>query len=241
MMRSKSTSSFFRKSRFVNSVAIGYLFLAIVAVILEFFKDNDLLILVKPLVIPTLIFMYWCSTRKINLIYIFALIAVWLANLFSTSTLLIPMVIGTLFLLIYKVFFVQLVHTSLKVKEIFPIAVSAVPYLLFYTLLTIICYSSVKELLFLYFTQCIILVVLGAYALANFFNKSRKSSLYLLLAVLFLMIDQVLGFILNGNFEAVGLLFFYAAHYLFCRFLVVDEKRRRHHDSFKIQITERIK
>ena len=81
MMRSKSSSSFFRKSRFVNSVAIGYLFLAIVAVILEFFKDNDLLILVKPLVIPTLIFMYWCSTRKINLIYIFALAAVWLANL----------------------------------------------------------------------------------------------------------------------------------------------------------------
>ena len=149
------------------------------------------------------------------------------------------MVVGTLFVLIYKVFFVYLVHTSLKLKAIFPIAVSAVPFVLFYSLLTIITYSSVKELFFLYLSQCIILVILGAYALANFFNKSRKSSLYLLLAVVFLILDQVLNIILNGNFEAVGLLFFYAAHYLFCRFLVVDEKRRRHHDSFKIQITER--
>lgn len=238
-MRSKSTNSFFRKSRFVNSVAIGYLFLSIVAVILEFFKDKDLLILVKPLVIPVLLFMYWCSTRRINLIYIFALLAAWIANLFFSSTLLIPMVVGTLFVLIYKVFFVHLVHTSLKQKAIFPIAVSAVPFVLFYALLTIITYASVKELFFLYLSQCIILVILGAYALANFFNKSRKSSLYLLLAVVFLIVDQVLSIILNGNFEAVGLLFFYAAHYLFCRFLVVDEKRRRHHDSFKIQITER--
>jgi hypothetical protein len=238
-MSSKSNSSFFRKSRFVNSVGIGYLFLSIVAVILEFFKDKDLLILVKPLVIPSLIFMYWCSTRRINMIYIFALLAVWIANLFLNSSLLIPMVIGVLFVLIYKVLFIQLVHTSLKVKEIFPIAVSAVPFLLFYTLLTIIAYSSVKELFFLYITQCVVFTILGAYALANFFNKSRKSSMYLLLAVLFLMIDQVSSIILNGNFQAVGLLFFYTAHYLFCRFLVVDEKRRRHHDSFKIQITER--
>ncbi len=238
-MRSKSNSSFFRKSRFVNSVGIGYLFLSIVAVILEFFKDKDLLILVKPLVIPSLIFMYWCSTRRINMVYIFALLAVWIANLFLNSSLLIPMVIGILFVLIYKVLFIQLVHTSLKVKEIFPIAVSAVPFLLFYTLLTIIAYSSVKELFFLYITQCVVFTILGAYALANFFNKSRKSSMYLLLAVLFLMIDQVSSIILNGNFEAVGLLFFYTAHYLFCRFLVIDEKRRRHHDSFKIQITER--
>ncbi len=238
-MSSKSNSSFFRKSRFVNSVGIGYLFLSIVAVILEFFKDKDLLILVKPLVIPSLIFMYWCSTRRINMVYIFALLAVWIANLFLNSSLLIPMVIGILFVLIYKVLFIQLVHTSLKVKEIFPIAVSAVPFLLFYTLLTIIAYSSVKELFFLYITQCVVFTILGAYALANFFNKSRKSSMYLLLAVLFLMIDQVSSIILNGNFEAVGLLFFYTAHYLFCRFLVVDEKRRRHHDSFKIQITER--
>jgi len=238
-MRSKSNSSFFRKSRFVNSVAIGYLFLSIVAVILEFFKDKDLLILVKPLVIPVLLFMYWCSTRRIDLIYIFALLAVWIANLFFTSSLLIPMVIGTLFLLIYKVLFVHLVHTSLKAKEFFPIAVSAVPFLLFYTLLTIITYSSVKELFFLYISQCIILVILGAYALANFFNKSRKSSMYLLLAVVFLIFDQVLNIIFNGNFKSVGLLFFYGAHYFFCRFLVLDEKRRRHHDSFKIQITER--
>jgi len=238
-MSSKSNTYFFRKSRFVNSVGIGYLFLSIVAVILEFFKDKDLLILVKPLVIPSLIFMYWCSTRRINMVYIFALLAVWIANLFLNSSLLIPMVIGILFLLIYKVLFIQLVHTSLKVKEIFPIAVSAVPFLLFYTLLTIIAYSSVKELFFLYITQCVVFTILGAYALANFFNKSRKSSMYLLLAVLFLMIDQVSSIILNGNFEAVGLLFFYTAHYLFCRFLVVDEKRRRHHDSFKIQITER--
>jgi hypothetical protein len=173
------------------------------------------------------------------MVYIFALLAVWIANLFLNSSLLIPMVIGILFLLIYKVLFIQLVHTSLKVKEIFPIAVSAVPFLLFYTLLTIIAYSSVKELFFLYITQCVVFTILGAYALANFFNKSRKSSMYLLLAVLFLMIDQVSSIILNGNFEAVGLLFFYTAHYLFCRFLVVDEKRRRHHDSFKIQITER--
>ena len=238
-MSSKSNSSFFRKSRFVNSVGIGYLFLSIVAVILEFFKDKDLLILVKPLVIPSLIFMYWCSTRRINMVYIFALLAVWIANLFLNSSLLIPMVIGILFVLIYKVLFIQLVHTSLKVKEIFPIAVSAVPFLLFYTLLTIIAYSSVKELFFLYITQCVVFTILGAYALANFFNKSRKSSMYLLLAVLFLMIEQVSSIILNGNFEAVGLLFFYTAHYLFCRFLVIDEKRRRHHDSFKIQITER--
>ncbi len=238
-MRSKSNSSFFRKSRFVNSVAIGYLFLSIVAVILEFFKDKDLIILVKPLVIPVLLFMYWCSTRRIDLIYIVALLAVWIANMFLLSNLLIPMVVGTLFVLIYKVLFVHLVHMSLKVKKFFPIAVSAVPFLLFYMLLTIISYASVKELFFLYITQCVVFTILGAFALANFFNKSRKSSMYLLLAVLFLMIDQVSSIILNGNFEAVGLFFFYTAHYLFCRFLVVDEKRRRHHDSFKIQITER--
>jgi hypothetical protein len=76
---------------------------------------------------------------------------------------------------------------------------------------------------------------MGAYALANFFNKSRKSSVYLVVAVVCLVIDQILSFVLNGNFEAVGLLFFYTGQYLFCRFLILDEKRRRHHDSFTLQ------
>ncbi|MBP6374290.1 MAG: hypothetical protein KA325_07735 [Flavobacterium sp.] len=235
-MKSKSTSSFFRKTQFVNSIAIGYLFLSIVAVVLEFFKDKDLLFLVKPLVIPSLVFMYWCSTRRPNTMYIFALLAAWIANLFAHSNLLIAMVVGTLCLMIYKILFVQLLNTSLKSAAFFALAVSAIPFILFYTLLTIITYSTVKEELLLYITQCLIFVIMGAYALANFFSKSRKSSVYLVVSVLCLVVDQVLSFILNGNFEAVGLLFFYAGMYLFCRFLVLDEKRRRHHDSFTLQV-----
>lgn len=234
MGSSQSKGAFYRKSRFVNTVAIVYLFVGILAVILEFFKDRDLLHLVKPLVMPTLIFMYWCSTRRINTIYLVALLAAWVANLFATSSMLIPMVVGTLFLLIFKVFYVKLLTSTIKVKEFFPLAVSSVPFLLFYTLLSIVAYSSVKDLFFLYLTNSILFVVMGAYALANFFSKSRKSSVYLLVAVGCLMIDQVFSFVLNGNFEAVGLLFFYLAQYLFCRFLVLDEKRRRHHDSFTI-------
>jgi hypothetical protein len=234
-MRSKSSSSFFRKTQFVNSVAIGYLFLSIVAVVLEFFKDKDLLYLVKPLVIPSLLFMYWCSTRRPNTMYIFALVAAWIANLFAHFDLLLPMVVGVLCLMIYKILFVQLINNSLKSVAFFALAVSAIPFVLFYILLTIITYSSVQHELLMYITQCIIFVVMGAYALANFFNKSRKSSVYLVVAVVCLVIDQILSFVLNGNFEAVGLLFFYTGQYLFCRFLVLDEKRRRHHDSFTLQ------
>ena len=236
-MRSKSTSSFFRKTQFVNSVAIGFLFLSIVTVVLEFFKDKDLLYLVKPLVIPSLVFLYWCSTRRPNPLYIFALVAAWIANLFAHIDLLLPMVVGVLCLMIYKILFVQLLNTSLKTVAFFALAVSAIPFVLFYILLTIITYSTIQKDLLMYITQCIIFVVMGAYALANFFNKSRKSSVYLVIAVVCLIFDHVLSFILNGNFEAVGLLFFYAGQYLFCRFLVLDEKRRRHHDSFTLQAT----
>jgi hypothetical protein len=234
-MRSKSSRSFFRKTQFVNSVAIGYLFLSIVAIVLEFFKDKDLLYLVKPLVIPSLLFMYWCSTRRPNTMYIFALVAAWIANLFAHFDLLLPMVVGVLCLMIYKILFVQLINNSLKSVTFFALAVSAIPFVLFYILLTIITYSTVQQELMMYITQCIIFVVMGAYALANFFNKSRKSSVYLVVAVVCLVIDQILSFVLNGNFEAVGLLFFYTGQYLFCRFLVLDEKRRRHHDSFTLQ------
>jgi hypothetical protein len=221
----------------VNSVAIGFLFLSIVTVVLEFFKDKDLLYLVKPLVIPSLVFLYWCSTRRPNPLYIFALVAAWIANLFAHIDLLLPMVVGVLCLMIYKILFVQLLNTSLKTVAFFALAVSAIPFVLFYILLTIITYSTIQKDLLMYITQCIIFVVMGAYALANFFNKSRKSSVYLVIAVVCLIFDHVLSFILNGNFEAVGLLFFYAGQYLFCRFLVLDEKRRRHHDSFTLQAT----
>jgi hypothetical protein len=219
----------------VNSVAIGFLFLSIVTVVLEFFKDKDLLYLVKPLVIPSLVFLYWCSTRRPNPLYIFALVAAWIANLFAHIDLLLPMVVGVLCLMIYKILFVQLLNTSLKTVAFFALAVSAIPFVLFYILLTIITYSTIQKDLLMYITQCVIFVVMGAYALANFFNKSRKSSVYLVIAVVCLIFDHVLSFILNGNFEAVGLLFFYAGQYLFCRFLVLDEKRRRHHDSFTLQ------
>ena len=146
------------------------------------------------------------------------------------------MVVGTLCLMIYKILFVQLLNNSLRSAAFFALAVSAIPFILFYTLLTIITYSSVKEELMLYITQCLIFVIMGAFALANFFSKSRRSSVYLVVSVLCLVLDQVLSFILNRNFEAVGLLFFYAGMYLFCRFLVLDEKRRRHHDSFTLQV-----
>ena len=145
------------------------------------------------------------------------------------------MVVGVLCLMIYKILFVQLLNTSLKTAAFFALAVSAIPFVLFYTLLTIITYSTIQKDLLMYITQCVIFVVMGAYALANFFSKSRKSSVYLVIAVVCLIFDHVLSFILNGNFEAVGLLFFYAGQYLFCRFLVLDEKRRRHHDSFTLQ------
>ncbi|MBU3681058.1 MAG: hypothetical protein FGM16_03860 [Flavobacterium sp.] len=234
-MRSKSTSSFFRKTQFVNSVAIGYLFLSIVAVVLEFFNDKDLLYLVKPLVIPSLLFMYWCSTRRPNTVYLIALFIVWMANLFAHVDLLLAMIFGTLSLLVYNVLFIYLINTSLKTIAFFVLAVSAIPFALFYILLSIITYSSIQEDYMFYIAQSIILIILGAYGLANFFTKSRKSSVYLVVSIVCFMVDHVLSFILNGNFEAVGLMFFYAGHYLFCRFLVLDEKRRRHHDSFTLQ------
>lgn len=209
---------------------IAYIMLSLFVIFGEYEKDIRLISLTKPFLIPVLVVLYLTLTKKINWIYLLALVFIWMANILfitqnqefifkATSSYLIFWILIT---------FLVLVNTSFPNRPSFIIAI--VPFSFVYCCVFQLVYENIDKGIYLFFMNGALMIFLGGYALANYFIESNKPNTYLLISILMFTFIQFLVsidlyFVSTKLFRPIAMLLFVTAQFFLLKTFLSFEKR----------------
>lgn len=218
----------FRKNITVLLI-IAYIMLSAFTVLGEYERDVDLIKQTKPFLIPTLTVLYFFSAKKVNWVYVMALLFVWIANILfiiQNQEFIFKGSVSHLFFLIIITFLV-LVNTSFPGKISFLIAI--IPFSFIYCCVYQLIYENIEKGVYLFFLNGALMIFLGGYSLANYFIDSNKPNTYLLLSILFFTFIQFLVsidlyFLSTKFFRPIAMLLFVSAQFLLLKTVISFDK-----------------
>ncbi|MDX5583542.1 MAG: lysoplasmalogenase [Aureibaculum sp.] len=176
-----------------KNLTILFFVVAISDVIGIIFNIAWLQIVSKPLIILTLFVLYYFSAEKRNNWYLLALFFSFLGDVFlldKTGYFLLG--IGSF--LITQILFIKVIISQLRKVRVHHIIITLLPFVVYFTVLI----STIKENLTGFFIPVVIYGItisfFGMVSLLNYFiNKSKKSVVLLIGAVLFIASDSMIA------------------------------------------------
>jgi hypothetical protein len=222
------------KTKLLKPFTAAYFLIAAIEIIAEFFKDSFFIAISKPLLMPLLLVVYWCSSKDSNRnrLFILALFLVFIANIFFISNAMQYIVIGSLFFLLYRILIIWVVFKIVKFPGYFPLIIGALPFLFVYLFVANVTYQVLGNKFYLFILQGIFLIFFGGFCLGSYIIKSNTSNTYLLISTMlftatqFILVIKI--FYVNFNFlQPLAMLLFVIGQYLLYRFIVIEEKKKK--------------
>lgn len=219
------------KEKLVKPITLAYFFIGIIELIAEFNKDITLIMFSKPLLMPLLIALYICLSKKMNTLFIVALLFVWGANIFFIFDSFTHLLVATSFFIIHRILIIITVFKVLKFPGYFPLLIGCIPFLFVFLIVVNSTYSVLGNSLYLFIVQGLLLIVFGGYSLGNYILKSNKSNTYLLLCALlfaaaqFIVVMKIV-YVSFNIFQPIAMMLFIFGQYLQCHFMLLEEKKK---------------
>ncbi len=219
------------KEKLVKPLTLAYFFIGIIELIAEFNKDVTLILFSKPLLIPLLIALYICLSKKINILYSVALVLVWTANICFIFDSFDYILAGTLFYIIHRILILITVFKVLKFPGYFPLLIGCIPFLFIFLLVVNSTYHFLGNSFYLFLIQGLLLIVFGGYSLGNYILKSNKSNTYLLISALmfassqFILVMKIV-YLSYTIFQPIAMLLFIFGQFFQCQFMLLEEKKK---------------
>lgn len=219
------------KNKLSNLLIFSYFLISLIEISAEFFKDNQIIWLTKPFIIPALAFFYWRVSKEPNKIFLMALFFNWVANIFFIYQDYNYTIIGATLFLVYRVLIIYLVMRIVKFPGFIPIIISSVPILFVYIYFINLTYISLGDGIYVFILQGIFIVYLMAFAIGNYIFKPSKSSTFLLTSTVFFTVTQFIlvlkyCYIDLNIFQPLAMILFVFGQYLLVKFLLLSEKKK---------------
>jgi hypothetical protein len=234
----KKGEVWFKKSRLLNPLIAFYFFVVFIEIIAEYNQDNFFIKYTEPLVIPILIAIYWVSSRVKNKHYLFALLLLFIANLFIISEASSSRVIGTLFLIFSQLLYIYLVMEKIKYPGSSLLMISSLPYFCICIFVAVLIYNAAAAELYLFIVESIPLIFFGGLSLANYFIKYNKLNSQLFASASILFVAQLLVIIESfysnsGMLKALSTVFLAVGNYIFYQFVLGQDRRQKKYKIIK--------
>jgi uncharacterized membrane protein YhhN len=228
----------FNKTKMVSPITGTYFFMAFVEIIAELNKDQVLIIMTKPFLMPLLIALYFCASKKANPLLIIALLSAWTANLLLISDAINLVMLGALFYLIYRIFIMYIVFRNAKFPGYFPIIIGCVPFLILYIFVADITHEQMGGRTYLFILQGIFMITFGGFCLGTYILKANKSNACLLISTLLITAAQFILvikiFYISLSFlKPLAVFLFVSGQFLLYHYILIEEKKRRRYRIIK--------
>ncbi|CAM3718826.1 hypothetical protein FSS13T_13740 [Flavobacterium saliperosum S13] len=230
------------KSEFRKNITtlsgIAYIMLSLFVIFGEYEKDIRLISLTKPFLIPALVVLYLTLTKKINWMYVLALVFVWVANILFITQTQEFIFRGAASYLVFWIFITFLVLVNTPFPNRFSFLIAIVPFSFVYCCVFQLVYENIEQGVYLFFLNGTLMIFLGGYSLANYFIDSNKPNTYLLISVLMFTFIQFLVsidlyYVSMKLFRPMAMLLFVTAQFFLLKtFLSFD---KMNFDRNKIQ------
>lgn len=234
----KTHNKFFenpRRNEYVNGLIGVYFFIAIIAIIAEFFESQFFVFISKPFLIPILFIMYLIKSRKYNLIYILAIGFTWLSDVFFISHKLVYLTLGSVSFLFFLLLFIYFVFKHVKFQGYFSLLIGCIPFCIGYYFFYNLAQEQLKVMFYLYLLIGFFIIFLGGYSLGGYIFNPSKSNTFLALSV-FLLATAQFVFVLKYYFTEIKILLSFQilcyaiAQYILFEFVTLEGKRKRYHE-----------
>lgn len=211
-----------------KALLILFFGIGILEIVAEFYNEIIMVYLLKPLLIPILIFIYWRVSNKRNGYFIVSLVFVLLANILFISKEYNALMIGSFFFFIYRGLVIYIVLCKDPIRNYLPVFLGSLPFLSAFGYLTYLTKDVIGNGLYIFFLQIIFLSFLGGLAVSNYIiTDSRKNFWLLLNAVLFGFIQFILvlkNFYLSIQlFQPLSMLMYLFAQYGLYKYMIISE------------------
>lgn len=231
-MKKKSEVLF--KKKLIKPFIALYFFFSLIEVLAEYYNDSFYISVSKPFLMPLLILVYYLSSRKFDLYFVASLVAAWLANLFLMHSSATNFILGATFILIYRLLIMSLVLRKVRFAGYLSFVLSCLPFLFIFLFVANVAYSQLAGHFVLYLIQGVFMILFGGFCLSSYINKPTISNTFLLISTMFFTATQFMVIIKSfhpslGRLQAAAMLFFVLAQYLIYKFMIRDERKRRHY------------
>ena len=210
----------------------GFLFLlfATLDIVGIAFKIPTLVLVSKPFILLSLLYLYSVSVAKLNKWYVFALAFSFLGDVLLMFKGEIYFITGLISFLMAHVFFIKIVLNRIQKPNLLKVLTSLIPFVGLFLLLIFIIKDSVGALLLPVIIYGLTISAFGTVSLIEYRSSLSKKSLFMLLgAVVFITSDSLLAinkFHLQAHLFDISIMITYVlAQYLIYRSLILDTEK----------------
>ena len=228
----------FKKSRVLNPLIAFYFFVAFIDIIAEYNQDYFFIGYTKPLIIPVLAAIYWVSANVKNNHYLFALVSLFIGNLFFISEASLSIIIGTLFLFFSQLLYIYIVIQKIKYPGLSILLIGSLPYFCICIFVVVLIFDATAFEFYLFVIQSILLIFFGGLSLANYFAKYNKLSSQLFVSASLLAVAQLLiilgsSYSNSGMLKALSTVFLVLGNYIFYQFVLGRDRKQKKYTIVK--------
>ncbi len=218
-----------KKNNLTKGLAIFFFAVSILDIIGVAINNSWLQVIFKPMIILSLMALYYFSVEKKNNWYLLALAFSFLGDvlLMDKNNLFLY---GIAAFLMSQILFIKIIGSQLKPSSLKQKITAILPFLIYIIILLSILKSNLGDFLIPVIIYGITISIFGVVSLLNYLvNKTRISQVLLFGVVLFILSDSMIAF--NKFHEAkpyygVAIMITYVlAQYLIFRFMVVQNDR----------------
>ena len=207
-----------------KSLTILFFTVSILDIVGVAFNNSLLQIIFKPLIIPSLIALYYFSIDKKNNWYVVALIFSFLGDvlLMDKNNLFL---FGIAAFLITQLLYIKIIASQLKKSNFIQKSIALTPFVIFFFVLITVLKDNLNQFLVPVIIYGIAISVFGVIALLNYqINKTKTAQLLIIGAVIFIASDSIIAlhkFHEPKSFYPVAIMITYVlAQYLIYKFMI---------------------
>ncbi|UMB53895.1 lysoplasmalogenase [Lutibacter sp. A64] len=171
-----------------------FLLVSILDVVGIIFKIDTFVLIFKPLILLSLLFLYAHSVEEKNKWYVMALIFSFFGDVFLLYAGDTVFKFGLSSFLIAHLLFIAIVIKQIKKASIVKVLVAIIPFAIIVVGLLFLLKNSLKELMIPVIIYAITIATFGIVSMLNYMNvKSKKALLMLIGAIVFVASDAILA------------------------------------------------
>lgn len=208
-----------------------YFGLTLILILAEIFAQTTLLFIFKPLLIPSLMALYFFTSNAKSMYYFMALFFALCSNIFFLSTTPQFLLFGIISFMFYRILTILIVLKLIHKLPLLPFLIASLPFFFIFSCLLNLTMNSLGQSLYPSIINAVLISILAGIALSNYVLDDSRTNSWLAISTL-LAVVLVYLFVIqkyyfpNAAFQPISALIFSCAHYAFYKFVIISERQK---------------
>ena len=183
----------------------------------------------KPMITPLLLASYLVSAKRVNRIYVLALLIAFLGDIILLNSENIYFLLAVLSFFIIQLLYIIILTEDIKSYKRRDIYLAPLPFIIVLLSVIVLIYKNLGEFLVPILFYGIIISIFGTLSFYNYLRKRSLASLLLFLGAFFFIVSNAMSvierfFLFNRDLAVIIMITYVGAQFLISRYMVIKSR-----------------